>query len=90
MIVATHVPPFREAAWYQGRPSADDYLPFFSCKAVGDVLLDVAQSHPKCDMLVLCGHTHGSGELQVLENLRVVTGAAEYGRPEIQRVIDVE
>ncbi len=24
VIVATHVPPFREAAWYQGRPSADD------------------------------------------------------------------
>ncbi len=22
--VATHIPPFREAAWYQGGPSADD------------------------------------------------------------------
>jgi len=42
VIVATHVPPCREAAWYQGRPSADDYLPFFSCKAVGDVLLEAA------------------------------------------------
>ncbi len=39
--MATYIPPFREAAWYEGRPSADDYLPFFSCKAVGDVLLDV-------------------------------------------------
>ena len=90
VIVATHVPPFREAAWYQGRPSADDFLPFFACKAVGDVLLEAAQSHPGCQILVLCGHTHGGGELQVLENLRVVTGPAEYGKPEIQQVIDVE
>jgi len=89
VIVATHVPPSREAAWYQGRPSADDYLPFFSCKAVGDVLVDVAQLHPNCQILVLCGHTHGGGEIQAAENLRVVTGQAEYGKPEIQQIIDV-
>ena len=89
VIVATHIPPFREAAWYQGRPSADDYLPFFSCKAVGDMLVDVAQVHPRCQILVLCGHTHDGGEVQVAKNLRVVTGPAEYGRPEIQRVIEV-
>ncbi len=90
VIVATHVPPFREAAWYQGRPSADDYLPFFACKAVGDVLLDAAQSHPKCQILVLCGHTHSGGEIQVVENLRVVTGAAEYGNPRIEAILPVE
>ena len=56
---------------------------------MGDVLLDVAQSHPKCQILVLCGHTHGGGELEVLPNLRVVTGAAEYKKPEIQQVIGV-
>lgn len=90
VIVATHVPPFREAAWYQGLPSADDYLPFFSCKAVGNVLLDVAQSHPKCEILVLCGHTHGGGEIQVADNLRVLTGPAEYGKPRIETVFQVE
>jgi len=62
VIVATHIPPFREAAWYQGRPCADDHLPFFSCKVVGDILVDVAHSHPKCQILVLCGHTHGGGD----------------------------
>jgi 3',5'-cyclic-AMP phosphodiesterase len=90
VILATHVPPFREAAWYEGRPSADDFLPFFACKAVGDVLVETARAHSKCQILVLCGHTHGGGEVQVLENLRVLTGQAEYGKPEIQRVIDVE
>ena len=89
VIVATHIPPFREAAWYQGRPSADDYLPFFACKAVGEFLLETAQLHPKCQVLVLCGHTHGGGETQVAENLRVVTWPAEYGKPEIQQVLRV-
>ncbi len=88
--MATHIPPFREAAWYKGRPSADDFLPFFSCKAVGDVLLDTAKSHPACQILVLCGHTHGGGEIQVLENLRVMTGQAEYGKPRIEAILPVE
>ena len=90
VIVVTHVPPFRDAAWYQGRPSGDDYLPFFTCKAAGDALLDAARAHPDCKFVVLCGHTHGGGEVQVLENLRVLTGPADYGKPRIQQVIDVE
>jgi hypothetical protein len=90
VIVATHIPPFREAAWYPGRPSADDYLPFFSCKAVGDVLVEAGRAHPQCRFLVLCGHTHDGGEIQVAENLRVITGPAEYGKPEIQQIIDVK
>ena len=73
----------------QGRPSADDYLPFFACKAVGDMLLEAAQSHPGCQILVLCGHTHGGGEVQMAENLRVVTGPAEYGHPGIQRILEI-
>jgi 3',5'-cyclic-AMP phosphodiesterase len=90
VIVATHIPPFREASWCDGRPSTDDFLPFFACKAVGDVLLEAARLHPTCQILVLCGHTHGGGELQVLENLRVLTGPAEYGKPEIEQVLQVE
>jgi predicted MPP superfamily phosphohydrolase len=64
-------------------------LPFFVCKAVGDVLLEAARSHPGYQILVLCGHTHGGGEVQLLENLRVVTGPAEYGKPKIQPVLQV-
>jgi predicted MPP superfamily phosphohydrolase len=90
VIVATHVPPFREAAWHRGGLSDDAYLPYFSSKVVGEVLLAVARAHAQCTFLVLCGHTHGSGALQVLDNLRVLTGAAEYGKPEVQQLIDVE
>lgn len=41
-------------------------------------------------LTVLCGHTHGAGETQVMPNLLAITGGAEYGRPKVQRVFGVE
>jgi 3',5'-cyclic AMP phosphodiesterase CpdA len=84
VVVLTHVPPFREACWHEGRISGDDYLPYFACKATGNVLLDEASRHGDRLVTVLCGHTHSSGEYRPLPNLRVITGAAQYGRPTIQ------
>ena len=89
LLALTHVPPFREACWHEGKISNDDYLPHFSCKAVGDVLVEMMQAHPERKMTVLCGHTHSSGEAQILPNLLVRTGAAIYGRPQIQDVIEL-
>jgi 3',5'-cyclic AMP phosphodiesterase CpdA len=89
VIVVTHVPPFREACWHEGRISDDDWLPHFTCKAVGDVLARAMAVHPERQMTVLCGHTHGSGEAQVLPNLRVLTGGALYGKPALQRVLQI-
>ncbi len=89
VLLLTHVPPFREAAWHQGRTSTPAWLPFFSNKAMGDVLRSVMQRHPEHQLTVLCGHTHGHGECEILPNLRVLTGGAEYGRPQVQRVLDI-
>jgi predicted MPP superfamily phosphohydrolase len=41
------------------------------------------------ELLVLCGHTHGEGEAQILPNLKVLTAGAEYGKPRLQGVIEV-
>ena len=90
VIVATHVPPFREACWYQGKVSDDDYLPHFSCKAVGDVILDAMTGRNEKKLTVLCGHTHGSGEAQISDNILALTGKAKYGRPEIQQVFELD
>ena len=89
VFVVTHVPPFREACWYQGRVSDDDYLPHFGCQAVGEVLRRRAAEYPNSRITVLCGHTHGAGEAQILDNLKVLTAGAEYGHPCIQRVFEV-
>ena len=89
VIVLTHVPPFSEACWYQGQVGNDDWLPFFTCKAVGDVLRDIMEQRPEQQLDVYCGHTHHSGMAQILPNMRVFTGEAEYGAPQINRIIDI-
>lgn len=89
VIVLTHVPPFREACWHEGAISDDNWIPHFSCKAVGDVLRRWMENAPDRKMTVLCGHTHSAGTAQILPNLAVLTGGTEYGKPCLQRVIDV-
>ncbi len=85
VIVLTHVPPFRESCWHEGKISDDNWLPFFTCKAFGDVLREAMAAAPDRKMTVLCGHTHGTGEVDILPNLRVLTGGAVYGKPDVQR-----
>ena len=89
IMCLTHVPPFKEACWYQGKMGNDDWLPYFACKAVGEVLLEVTQDRPDRHVTVLCGHTHNAGTVQVLPNLRVLTGSAEYGTPCISDVLEI-
>jgi predicted phosphohydrolase len=88
-IVLTHVPPLREACWHEGRLSDDTWAPHFASKAVGDALLEVAERFPHRQIEVYCGHTHGLGKCRPLKNLRIFTGAAEYGRPHVQRVWEI-
>lgn len=89
VIVATHVPPFREATWHRGKISEPDWLPFFSCQASGEAIRAAFETRPACTGLVLCGHTHGAGEVDILANLHVSTGGAEYYRPSLDRVVEV-
>jgi Icc-related predicted phosphoesterase len=90
LIVLTHVPPFRDSCWHEGRISSDDFLPHFACRAVGDRLGSVMRGHPDCKMEVLCGHTHSAGFARILENLVVRTGGTEYGKPALQRVWEAQ
>jgi 3',5'-cyclic-AMP phosphodiesterase len=90
VVAVTHVPPFREAAWYRNQISSDDFLPHFACKVVGDIMRAVMREHPTSQLLVLCGHTHGGGEIQPADNIRVLTGEAEYGKLRVSQVLEVE
>jgi Icc-related predicted phosphoesterase len=88
VIFLTHVPPFREACWHEGRISDNDFLPHFTCRAMGDMLARRMAEHPDCELTVLCGHTHGQGVARIGENIVVRTGGAEYGMPAIQDVLE--
>lgn len=56
VFVMTHVPPWKEATWHEGKHSNDDWLPWFSCKAVGDCIEEVSAEFPGKKVVVLCGH----------------------------------
>lgn len=90
VVLVTHVPPFREAAWHNGQSSDDDWLPFFSCQAVGETLRQIMRQHPQRQLLVLCGHTHGQGQAQILDNLRVLTGGSDCSGPTVQQVLSFD
>ncbi len=90
VVVLMHVPPLREACWHDGRISDDDWAPHFVCQAAGEAIVELMQAHPKSQTTVLCGHTHSSGEAQILPNLRVMTGAAEYRLPAMQPLLTVQ
>lgn len=89
VMLLMHVPPFRDACWYKGRLSDDNWAPHFVCQAVGEVLVTEMQQQPEKQLTVLCGHTHGAGTSNILPNLQVVTGAAEYGKPAVQNVFEI-
>lgn len=88
VLVATHVPPFRESCWYEGKTTNDDWAPFFVCGQVGAVLKQFAFEHPQVRTTVLCGHTHHGGTAEMLPNLVVHTAAADYGAPRVERVLE--
>jgi Icc-related predicted phosphoesterase len=89
VVILTHVPPFRDACWHEGKISDSDYLPHFACQVVGDHLAAIMRNHPGHKMTVLCGHTHSSGTAQILDNLVVLTGGAQYGHPALQQILEV-
>ena len=86
VVLLTHVPPLREACWHEGQTSDDEWAPHFVCQAVGDALLEIMPDHPDRSLMVLCGHTHGRSETRPLPNLKIQTGAAEYGAPDIEHI----
>jgi hypothetical protein len=64
-----------------------DWLPWFSCAAVGHVILECAKRHPETEFVVLCGHTHGQGVFEASPNVTVYTAGAEYGNPKLQGIV---
>ncbi|MEN8133132.1 MAG: metallophosphoesterase [Pseudomonadota bacterium] len=87
VIVATHVPPYAGACWYQGQAVCNEWTPHFTCLAAGWAMNEVMADHPNKHLRVLCGHTHSRGIFQAAENIVVETGDAVYGAPALQPVV---
>ncbi|MEP6903024.1 MAG: metallophosphoesterase [Actinomycetota bacterium] len=80
VIFVTHVPPFVEVCFDRSLRICGEFkLPFYTCKVIGDMLLEVMTENPSCQMTVLCGHTHEKADTKILENLRVRVKESGYG-----------
>jgi 3',5'-cyclic-AMP phosphodiesterase len=90
ILIATHVPPFRESCWYEGHTTDDHWAPFFVCGQTGKVIRSLATKYPLVDFQVICGHTHHSGIANLLPNLTITTGPAVYGKPDVTGLIVVD
>jgi predicted MPP superfamily phosphohydrolase len=85
-VLLTHIPPTRDSCWYAGKHSDDNWAPHFTCKAMGDAILEIMREYPQRKLTVLCGHTHGRGTSHPLPNVTIFTGGALYGQPAVERV----
>jgi predicted phosphohydrolase len=79
VIVLTHVPPWPEASWHEGRNSDAMALPRFCWQAGGKVISQAAERMPQTRFIVLCGHTHSDG-IWTKGNITCHTAGSAYGR----------
>ena len=86
--LVTHLPPMREACWYDGNIADDEWAPHFTCKAVGDAILAIASQYSS-KLTVLCGHTHSPGVCEPAPNVTIYTDGAEYEKPKLSRIIEL-
>ena len=82
--VLTHVPPFPQACWFQGRFGDPTWTPDFVCASVGDALQKFATQYSTINIRVLCGHGHNRGYVQMEPNLVIYTAAADYSKPVVE------
>lgn len=90
VVFATHVPPYAEATFNEGRLSNANWVPWFSNLCLGKVLAEAAAAHPEVEFEVYCGHTHSSGTYKKAPNLIVRVGAAKYAVPDVAGTLRFE
>jgi predicted MPP superfamily phosphohydrolase len=79
IYIATHVPPYLEAALSPQRKLSDfSWAPYMTNIMMGDMLIQVAEEFRDKKFIVLAGHTHTSCLHKAWHNIEVRVGQAEY------------
>jgi Icc protein len=86
LVVVTHVPPYKDCHIFQGRPASEGTMCWYTSAIMGDALYEVASENPDIEITVLCGHTHNGIVRQILPNMTVYVGNANYGHPKFEFV----
>ncbi len=89
LLAATHYPPFRSSALFNGRP-CDKRGQFTYCNGVlGYMLIKLAKKHRQLPIRVFAGHTHHACEDTILPNLHCRVGRAGPGQTGVQGIVMV-
>lgn len=75
VILATHVPPFRQALRFGRSKPAPWCYPHFVNISVGGAIGGIAKEFPNKQISVLAGHTHTPSLATILPNLTIKVGA---------------
>lgn len=86
--IATHVPPFKWSAFYDGRMCGPLHLPHYTNVSAGGAIHGIAAQYPNKRVTVLCGHTHSPVLFRASDHFEVRTGRATPGRPQVQAVFE--
>ncbi len=90
VLVATHVPPWPLSAGEGRHPDGEWIAPWYVARQLGLALLAVAEANPQVTFRVLSGHAHVRREgLAIAPNLTCAVGGARYGRPGVERVLEL-
>jgi predicted phosphohydrolase len=80
IYIATHVPPFLEAALSPQRELSDfNWAPYMTNIVMGDTLVQLSEEYRDKKFVVLTGHTHTDCYYNAWRNLEVRVGKADYG-----------
>ena len=83
IIVVTHIPPYKEASWYQSEMSDyNTWLPWMSSASTGATIDRYANANPDKNIVVICAHTHSPGIYQK-KNVTVYTTKSIMGAPDV-------
>jgi predicted phosphohydrolase len=75
VVLATHVPPFRQVLRFGDQKCKPVRYPHFVNISAGMVIGGIAKKFPERKISVLCGHTHTPRKSPILHNLTAEVGA---------------
>ena len=84
--VVTHVPPFTQAASWNGKLCNYDFQPHYTNVSLGFTLWEMSKVFPSATMTILAGHTHSEANLLLRPNLRIRVAAARPGIPKYELI----
>lgn len=90
VILAVHVPPFKQNCTHFGLPMATNFLSHFSSKILGDALFFLMRNMPHKKLLVLSGHTHEETTYSPLPNLISRTTKANLLKPRVHTILKIK